>query len=102
MTFSPAGDDTVKLDADLPVTVPTVPPAAFVDRALDPPPDPLEPVEAPACLAVADGVVAAAELDVPPHAASPTPSAGTHNATTTPKMRLLGSRRRGWARPGWC
>ncbi|HEY1515776.1 MAG TPA: hypothetical protein VGF91_05100 [Solirubrobacteraceae bacterium] len=101
MTFSPAGVDTVKLDPDVPVTVPTVPPAAFVDRALDPPPDPPEPVETSACRAVADGVVLSAELDVPPHAASPTPSAGTHNATTTPKMRLLDCRRRVSAWPGW-
>jgi hypothetical protein len=41
----------VKLDADTPVTVPTDPPAAFVDRALDFPPDPVEPVEALACVA---------------------------------------------------
>jgi hypothetical protein len=36
---------------------------------------------------VVDGVVAAAELDVPPHAASPSPSAGTASATATPSMR---------------
>jgi hypothetical protein len=40
VTFSPAGVDTVKLDPETAVTVPTDPPAALVDRALDPPPDP--------------------------------------------------------------
>jgi hypothetical protein len=40
VTFSPVGVDTVKPDADTPVTVPTDPPAAFLDRAFDPPPDP--------------------------------------------------------------
>jgi len=34
VTFSPAGVDTVKLDADTPVTCPTDPPAAFVGRRL--------------------------------------------------------------------
>jgi hypothetical protein len=51
---------------------------------------------------VADVVVAAAELDVPPHAASPTPSAGTHSATATPRLRLLGRRLRRLARTGSC
>jgi len=38
VSFSPVGVDTVKPDADTAVTVPTDPPAAFVVRALDPPP----------------------------------------------------------------
>jgi len=84
------------------VTVPTDPPAALVDRALDPPPDPVTPIEALARVAVADEVVAAAEFDVPPHAASPTPTAGTHSATPTPRMRLLNGGRRSLPRPGWC
>jgi hypothetical protein len=104
VTFSPVGVDTVKLDVDTPVTLPTDPPAAFVDRAFDPPPDPPRaenPVETLACVAVVDGVVAAAELDVPPHAASPSPSAGTNSATATPMMRLRNGRRRSLARPSW-
>jgi hypothetical protein len=92
VNFSAVGLDTVKLEADTPVTVPTDPPAAFVDRALDPPLDLGELVEVLACVAVADEVVAAAEFDVPPHAASPTPSAGTHSATATPRMCLLNAR----------
>jgi hypothetical protein len=98
VNFSPVGLDTVKLEADTPVTLPTDPPAAFVDRALDPPPDLGELVEVLACVAVADEVVAAAELDVPPHAASPTPSAGTHSAIPTPRTR----RRPSLERPDRC
>jgi hypothetical protein len=101
VTFSPVGLDTVKLEADTPVIVPTDPPAAFVDRALDSPPDAVEPVEVLACVAVSDEVVAAAELDVPPHAESPTPSAGAHSATTTPTTRLLNGRRPSLTRPDW-
>jgi len=104
VSFSPVGVDTVKLVADTPVTVPTEPPAAFVDRAPDPPPDPAwraAPVEPLAWVAVVDGVVAAAELAVPPHAASPSPSAGTTNATASPRMRLLTGRRRRVAWLGW-
>jgi hypothetical protein len=36
VTFSPADVDTVKLDVDTLLTVPTTPPAAGPDRALDP------------------------------------------------------------------
>jgi hypothetical protein len=36
VTFWPADVDTVKLDADTLLTVPTTPPAAGADRALDP------------------------------------------------------------------
>jgi hypothetical protein len=38
VTFWPAGVESVKLDVDTLATVPTVPPAAGPDRALDPPP----------------------------------------------------------------
>ena len=38
VTFCPAGVVRVKLDVDTLSTVPTVPPAAGPDRALDPPP----------------------------------------------------------------
>jgi hypothetical protein len=53
VTFSPADVDTVKLDVDTLLTVPTMPPAAGPDRALDPAcaPDPAVavcPVPAPA------------------------------------------------------
>jgi hypothetical protein len=53
VTFSPADVDTVKLDVDTLLTVPTMPPAAGPDRALDPAcaPDPVVavcPVPAPA------------------------------------------------------
>jgi hypothetical protein len=107
VNFSAVGLDTVKLEADTPVTVPTDPPAAFVDRALDPPLDLGELVEVLVCVVVVDEVVvdevvAAAELDVPPHAASATPSAGAHSATPTPRMRLPNGRRRGLARPDCC
>src|ERR1700722_4447955 len=105
VTFSPVGVDTVKLDPDTPVTLPTDPPAAFVDRALDPPPDPASPTNPagpPVCVVVVDGEVAAAELDVPPHAASPSPSAGMASATAPARMCLLNSRRSGLARPGSC
>jgi hypothetical protein len=102
VTFSPVGLDTVKLDVDTPVTLPTDPPAAFVDLALDPPEDRVELGEALACVAVAEALVVAAELDVPPHAASPIPSAGTHSASPIARMRVLDGRRRRLARPGWC
>jgi hypothetical protein len=104
VTFSPVGVDTAKLDADTPVTLPTEPPAAFVDRALDPPPDPAwraNPVELLLCVAVVDGAVAAAELEVPPHAASPSPSAGTNSATAIPRTRFLKGPRRRLVRLGW-
>src|ERR1700728_5388945 len=90
----PVGVDTVKLDADTPVTVPTEPPAAFVDRALDPPPERGSPVKLcePAAGATAVDaalvVVAAVELDEPPHAASPTAKIGTINPTANPRVRL--------------
>jgi hypothetical protein len=56
------------------LTLPIEPPAAGPDRALDPPLDP----GAVLCAAVVEEVVAAAELDVPPQAESP--SAGTSSA----------------------
>jgi hypothetical protein len=40
VTFSPVGVDSVKLEEDTPVTVPTDPPAAFADLAFDFPPEP--------------------------------------------------------------
>jgi hypothetical protein len=63
VTFWPAVVVSVKPDADTPLTVPTEPPAAGPDRALDPPaPDPEPPArEWPLLMAV--GVVVAL-LDV--------------------------------------
>ena len=88
------------LARDTLLTVPTEPPAAFVDRALDPVPDP-KPAGPAAWDAGAAGVVAACELAVPPHAASPSPTTGTISPTATPRPRFLTRRRRSPARP-WC
>jgi hypothetical protein len=54
---------SVKLDPDMLLTVPTAPPAAGPDRALDPwAPDPKWPAAAGALLAAAGALLAAAEL----------------------------------------
>jgi hypothetical protein len=68
VTFSPAEVNSPKPEDDTLLTVPTEPPAAGPDRALEPPPpNPGRPPDA----AVVKPVVPEAELDVPPQAASP-------------------------------
>jgi hypothetical protein len=104
VTFSPVGVDNVKLEDDTPLTVPSDPPAAFVDLALDPPPEPPAPANPPEPLLLATAVavvVAAGELDEPPHAATPTPrpNTGTMSPTVAPRRRRLNTRHRRCAWP---
>jgi hypothetical protein len=47
VTFWPAEVDSVKPDVETLLTVPTAPPAAGPDRALDPPPPDWEPAAEP-------------------------------------------------------
>jgi hypothetical protein len=57
VTFCPVAVDSVKPDADTLLTVPTVPPGAGPDRALDPVPlDPLPPAKPWLLLLLAVGV----------------------------------------------
>jgi hypothetical protein len=53
VTFSPVAVDSVKPDADTLPIVPTEPPAAAADRALDPVPDPERPAKPGALLLLA-------------------------------------------------
>jgi hypothetical protein len=76
--FWPPDVDSVKLDEDTLLTVPTAPPAAGPDRALDPPPPPppdrgppAKPLGGAPCPAVVEGDVAAAEEDVAAQPESP-------------------------------
>jgi hypothetical protein len=65
VTFWPADVVTVKLDVDRVPTVPTVPPAAGPDRALDPPPPAAGP-DAEPLLAVGEPLLAGAGAEPPP------------------------------------
>jgi hypothetical protein len=83
VTFCPADVDNVKPGVDTLATVPTAPPEAGPDRALDPPPpDPKPPAE-PLPAAVAEGDVAVAE-DAP-QAESPI----TRHVSTAPRIHRL-------------
>jgi hypothetical protein len=70
VTFWPADVDTVKLDADTLLTVPTTPPAAGPDRALDP-------------ALAADGAVAVCPV---PAAAEPLPAVAPTIPATPPPI----------------
>jgi hypothetical protein len=103
VTFSPADVDNVKPEVDRLLTVPTVPPAAGPDRALDPPPP--APPPGPGCpdavdedVAV-DGVVVA-EDDAPQPAESPITAHITAAATTRPLLLLDGAGRVSWGPVG--
>jgi hypothetical protein len=74
VTFSPADVSSPNPEVETLLTLPTDPPSAGPDRALEPPPpDP----EAVLCVAVVDEVVAVGELDVPQ---AESPSTGTRSA----------------------
>ena len=96
VTFCPAEVVNVKLDVDTLVTVPSAPPAAGPDRALDAPsPEPAPPVEPPgrwAAVVVAfDGVVVEPDAAKPteiPVAATTSAAAGIHRL-----LRLVSHRR---------
>jgi hypothetical protein len=80
----------VKLDADRLLTVPTDPPAAGPDRALDPP---AAPRPGPGCPGVAEGDVAVACGDVAQPAESPITAHIGAAATINPLLLSDGHRR---------
>jgi hypothetical protein len=90
----------VKLDVDTLPTVPTAPPSAGPDRALDPaPPDPGAPPGMPcpagaeADEAAVEGDVAVAEGDVAQAAESPITAHASAGATIHPLLLLANNRR---------
>ncbi|GAA1250732.1 hypothetical protein GCM10009609_12610 [Pseudonocardia aurantiaca] len=96
VTVAPVDVVSVKPDADTLATVPTAPPDAGPDRALDPPPPAAGPPPGAPCPAVAeaaaDGGAAVAEVDAAQPAESPI-TAHAATAATIHRFLLVDSNR---------